>query len=120
MQRAIGNEIRFRIPYRLRRDGPTSPKELRVALELPGNTLYHHLDTLVDVGLVENRKRNEPDSEGCTRTTGRQRWAKRCSTTASRSCCAANGHSLTPTSSYPSSAPCRTFTAIPVSKSAMP
>lgn len=64
MQRAIGNETRFRILYRLKRDGPMSAKELREALELPGNTLHHHLDTLVDVGLVENRKRNEPDSEG--------------------------------------------------------
>ncbi|QIO22305.1 transcriptional regulator [Haloarcula sp. JP-L23] len=64
MQRAVGNETRFRILYRLKRDGSMSAKELREALDLPGNTLHHHLDTLVDVGLVENRKRKEPDSEG--------------------------------------------------------
>ncbi|WP_254280118.1 ArsR/SmtB family transcription factor [Haloarcula marina] len=64
MQRAVGNETRFRILYRLKRDGSMSAKELREALDLPGNTLHHHLDTLVDVGLVENRKRKTPDSEG--------------------------------------------------------
>lgn len=64
MQRAIGNETRFRVLYRLKRDGEMSAKELREALDLRGNTLHHHLDTLVDVGLVENRKRNEPTSEG--------------------------------------------------------
>lgn len=64
MQRAIGNETRFRVLYRLKRDGKMSAKELREALDLRGNTLHHHLDTLVDVGLVENRKRNEPTSEG--------------------------------------------------------
>jgi DNA-binding transcriptional ArsR family regulator len=64
MQRAIGNETRFRVLYRLKRDGEMSAKELREALDLPSNTLHHHLDTLVEVGLVENRKRNEPTSEG--------------------------------------------------------
>jgi len=64
MQRAIGNETRFRALYRLKRDGAMSAKELREALDLPSNTLHHHLDTLVDVGVVENRKRKEPTSEG--------------------------------------------------------
>ncbi|WP_276271229.1 helix-turn-helix domain-containing protein [Haloarcula litorea] len=64
MQRAVGNETRFRVLYRLKRDGELSAKGLREALDLRGNTLHHHLDTLVDVGLVENRKRKEPDSEG--------------------------------------------------------
>ena len=64
MQRAIGNETRFRVLYRLKRDGAMSAKELRETLDLPGNTLHHHLDTLVGVGLVENRKRNKPTSEG--------------------------------------------------------
>ncbi len=42
------------------------------ALEVESNTLHYHLDELVDVGLVENRKRKEPDSEGlysCYRAT---------------------------------------------------
>lgn len=59
VQRAIGNETRFRVLYRLKRDGAMSAKELREALDLRRNTLHHHLDTLADVGLVENRKRNE-------------------------------------------------------------
>jgi len=64
MQRAVGNETRFRVLYRLKRDGAMSAQERREALDLPGNTLHHHLDTLVDVGLVENRKRKEPTSDG--------------------------------------------------------
>ncbi|WP_252699933.1 ArsR/SmtB family transcription factor [Natronosalvus vescus] len=64
MQRAIGNESRFRILNRLVEDGSHSASELRDALEIRSNTLHYHLDELVDVGLVENRKRNEPDSSG--------------------------------------------------------
>ncbi|MCU4754111.1 helix-turn-helix domain-containing protein [Halobacteria archaeon AArc-curdl1] len=64
MQRAIGNEMRFRILNRLVEDGPHSASELRDALEIRSNTLHYHLDKLVDVGLVENRKRKEPDSSG--------------------------------------------------------
>lgn len=64
MQKAIGEPTRFRLLYRLNRDGSMSAKQLREAFELEGSTLHHHLNTLVDVGLVENRKRKEPDSEG--------------------------------------------------------
>lgn len=64
MQRAIGNEIRFRVLDRLVAEGAHSAKELRDALDVPSNTLHYHLDELVDVGLVENRKRKEPDSAG--------------------------------------------------------
>lgn len=64
MQKAIGNEIRFRIVNRLLEAGPQSAKELRDALDLESNTLHYHLDLLVDVGLVENRKRNDPDEDG--------------------------------------------------------
>ena len=64
MQRAIGNEMRFRILDRLVDEGAHSARELRTALDVPSNTLHYHLDALVDVGLVENRKRSEPDSDG--------------------------------------------------------
>lgn len=64
MQRAIGNETRFRILHLLTEDGAYSATELREALDLPSNTLHYHLDALVDVGLVENRKRKEPNREG--------------------------------------------------------
>lgn len=64
MQRAIGNETRFRILNLLTEGGPRSAKKLEEALDVPSNTLHYHLDALVDVGLVENRKRKEPDREG--------------------------------------------------------
>ena len=64
MQRAIGNEVRFRLLNVLVEDGPHSASELRDRLEIRSNTLHYHLDELVDVGLVENRKRKEPDSSG--------------------------------------------------------
>jgi len=64
MQRAIGNETRFRIVNYLVEEGAHSATELQAALDIASNTLHYHLDTLVDVGLVENRKRTEATSEG--------------------------------------------------------
>lgn len=64
MQRAISNETRFRILHLLTEEGAHSAMELQEALDVPSNTLHYHLDALVDVGLVENRKRKEPDREG--------------------------------------------------------
>lgn len=64
MQRAIGNETRFRILDVLLTGGDHSAKELETALDIASNTLHYHLDRLVDVGLVENRKRKEPTSDG--------------------------------------------------------
>ncbi|WP_254532822.1 winged helix-turn-helix domain-containing protein [Natrinema gelatinilyticum] len=64
MQRAIGNETRFRILHFLTETGAHSAKELEQGLDLPSNALHYHLDALIDVGLVENRKRKTPDTEG--------------------------------------------------------
>lgn len=64
MQRAIGNENRFRILTQLVDEGAHSATELREVLDMESNTLHYHLDALVDVGLVANRKRNEPTSSG--------------------------------------------------------
>lgn len=64
MQRAIGNETRFRILNLLVEEGAHSAKEIQSALDLESNTLHYHLDSLVDVGLVANRKRKEPTSDG--------------------------------------------------------
>lgn len=64
MQRAIGNETRFKVLHSLVETGPRSAKELRDILEIESNTLHYHLDRLVEVGLVENRKRKEPDTDG--------------------------------------------------------
>jgi DNA-binding transcriptional ArsR family regulator len=64
MQQAIGNETRFRILDLLVAEGAHSATELRAALDVESNTLHYHLGALVDVGLVENRKRKEPSSDG--------------------------------------------------------
>lgn len=64
MQRAIGNEIRFRLLAHLVDEGAQSASELAGALDVESNTLHYHLDTLVEAGLVENRKRKEPTSDG--------------------------------------------------------
>jgi len=64
MQRAIGNETRFRVLDLLVEEGAHSAAELGRALDVESNTLHYHLDRLVDVGLVENRKRKQPSSDG--------------------------------------------------------
>jgi len=64
MQRSIGNETRFRILHYLVENGTQSAKELQIGLDIESNTLHYHLDQLVEVGLVENRKRKEPDNQG--------------------------------------------------------
>ncbi len=64
MQRAIGEETRYRLLHYLTTCEDASPKELKTALDLPGNSLHHHLNKLVDVGLVQKRARNEADSDG--------------------------------------------------------
>ena len=64
MQRAIGNETRFRILHVLKERGDMSASELENVLGLEANNLHYHLDTLVDVGLVQNRKRRTADSDG--------------------------------------------------------
>ncbi len=64
MQRSIGNETRFRILNVLVEEGSKSASELRDRLGVESNVLHYHIDELVDVGLVENRKRKEPDTDG--------------------------------------------------------
>ena len=64
MQRAIGEETRYRIMVELLRAGDLSASELAERLEAPSNRLHYHLDKLVDVGLVANRKRKERGADG--------------------------------------------------------
>ena len=64
MQNAIGNETRFRILYALKQQGEMSANQLKEALDMRPNNLHYHLDKLCDAGLVQNRKRNTPDSDG--------------------------------------------------------
>ncbi len=64
MQRAIGNETRYRVLRTLTHYGDLSATELGEALDVAPNNLHYHLDQLVDVGLVQNRKRAEADADG--------------------------------------------------------
>ena len=64
MQRAIGDRTRFEIVYRLVHGGSASPTELNDVMEIDDSTLHYHLNKLVEVGLVEKRKRTERTSGG--------------------------------------------------------
>ncbi|WP_121822490.1 ArsR/SmtB family transcription factor [Halostella salina] len=64
MQEQLGDPTRFELLRTLSEHGPLGATELRETLELRGNRLHYHLDRLVDVGLVENRKESSPDRDG--------------------------------------------------------
>jgi DNA-binding transcriptional ArsR family regulator len=64
MQQSIGNRTRFEIVYRLVHGGSMSPAELNEVIPIDDSTLHYHLNKLVDIGLVERRKRTERTSEG--------------------------------------------------------
>jgi len=59
MHAAIGNRTRYEICYRLVHGGEASPTELADAMEIDDSTLHYHLNKLVDVGLIEKRKRTD-------------------------------------------------------------
>ncbi|MFH5799752.1 helix-turn-helix domain-containing protein [Haladaptatus sp. CMAA 1911] len=59
MQRAVSERTRYRIVAELLREGETSATELAESLDIPSNKLHYHLDTLVDVGVIANRKQKE-------------------------------------------------------------
>lgn len=64
MQRAVGEETRYRVLAELLSGGESSAKELAEALDVPSNRLHYHLDKLESVGLVANRKRKERGADG--------------------------------------------------------
>jgi len=64
MQRAIGDSTRYRILTALLRAGESSASDLAESLDVPSNRLHYHLDALQDVGLVQNRKREERGANG--------------------------------------------------------
>jgi DNA-binding MarR family transcriptional regulator len=64
MQRAVGNETRFRILRALKHNGDLGATELEAALDVAPNDLHYHRDRLVDVGLIQNRTSKEPDADG--------------------------------------------------------
>lgn len=64
MQRAIGERTRFRIVRSLRANGEMSPTQLGDELEVGSSNLHHHLNKLVEVGLIEKRELNNVDESG--------------------------------------------------------
>ncbi|UWG48154.1 Transcriptional regulator containing HTH domain,ArsR family [Halanaeroarchaeum sp. HSR-CO] len=64
MHAAIGHRTRYEILYRLVHAGPMSPTELVSRLDVDDSTLHYHLNTLLDVGLVEKRQRTERGQDG--------------------------------------------------------
>ena len=64
MHAAVGHRTRYEILYRLVHGGEMSPTELDDALGIDDSTLHYHLNELVDVGLVEKRKRTERGQDG--------------------------------------------------------
>jgi ArsR family transcriptional regulator len=64
MQEAVGNETRYRILRTLAHNDDLSATELGDALDLRANSLHYHLDKLIEVGLVQNRKQKRPDADG--------------------------------------------------------
>lgn len=64
MQRAVGDRTRFEIVYRLAHGGDLSPTQLTERMDIDDSTLHYHLNKLVDVGLVEKRKRTKRTENG--------------------------------------------------------
>ena len=64
MQRAVGEETRYRVLSELLAEGESSASELADSLDVPSNRLHYHLDKLESVGLVANRKHKERGADG--------------------------------------------------------
>jgi DNA-binding transcriptional ArsR family regulator len=61
MQQALGHRLRFRAVRALVGE-ERSPSDLAADLGVAANTLQYHLGVLVDVRLVDRRKRKTPES----------------------------------------------------------
>ncbi|WP_331232346.1 winged helix-turn-helix domain-containing protein [Natronorarus salvus] len=64
MQQAIGHSTRFRILRTLIANDELSAADLKTAVDVESPNFHYHLDELVDVGLVDKRKRRTADSRG--------------------------------------------------------
>ncbi|MEA1930130.1 winged helix-turn-helix domain-containing protein [Halohasta litorea] len=64
MHAAVGHRTRYEILYRLVHGDEMSPTELADAMEIDDSTLHYHLNKLVDVSLVEKRKRTDRGQDG--------------------------------------------------------
>jgi predicted ArsR family transcriptional regulator len=76
MQRAVGQETRYRALAELLREGESSASELADRLDQPSNRLHYHLDELQSTRLIDNRKRTERGPRGSTPTARRRRSAR--------------------------------------------
>jgi len=63
MYAALGNRTRYEILHRLATNGDLTAQEIENELSVSTNTLYYHLEKLVDVGLIDQRARKESHSE---------------------------------------------------------
>ena len=64
MQAAIGHRTRFRILRTLVVNDQLSASDPQAAVDVESHNFHYHLDELVDVGLVDKRKRRTADSQG--------------------------------------------------------
>lgn len=64
MQRAVGARTRFEIVYRLTHGGDLRPAPLDELMDIDDSTLHYLLNKLVNVGIVEKRKRSDRDDNG--------------------------------------------------------
>jgi predicted transcriptional regulator len=64
MQRVASHEIRHAILDSLIQGGPVSATELKTGLEVRSNKLHYHLEKLVDIGLIQNRKSKTREEDG--------------------------------------------------------
>ena len=64
MQRAIGHPTRFRILRTLVANDELSVSDLKTAVDIESHNFHYHHEKLVDVGLVDKRKRRTADSQG--------------------------------------------------------
>ncbi len=64
MQRAIGHSSRFRILRTLVANDELSAADLKAAVDIESHNFHYQLDELLDVGLVDKRKRRTADSHG--------------------------------------------------------
>ncbi|WP_275739268.1 MULTISPECIES: helix-turn-helix domain-containing protein [unclassified Halorhabdus] len=64
MQQAIGHQTRFRIVRALVANDELSATDLKSTVEAEPGNFHYHLEQLVDVGLVDKRKRRTADSKG--------------------------------------------------------
>ena len=64
MQQAIGHAVRYQLLRTLVANDELSASEFADVIDVEAHNFHYHLDELVDVGLIDRRKRRTPDSHG--------------------------------------------------------